>query len=234
MDATALILAAGGRGLRFGGACLKTLVALEGEPVVRRALRAFAGRVAHTVLVVPAGCEAAFAAAVGDVSGALEIVAGGARRQDSVAAGLRALPTGAAWVLVHDAARPLVAPETVAAVLAAARAHGAAIPVVPVDSTLKAVAPDGRVRHTVAREELCLVQTPQGFRRDLLEAALARAGGADRTFTDESALLEDAGFAVMTVPGDPFNRKITTSADLAWAASWLRAGGLRAAATGAV
>ena len=221
MDAVALILVAAGRGIRFGGERLKTLVELEGEPVVARSLRAFTGMVAYKVVVVPAGHEAAFAEAVQSIEGSVRVVTGGARRQDSVAAGLRSVPAGFDWILVHDAARPLVARETVSAVLEAARAHGAAIPVVRVDSTVKAVDRNGKVLRTVPREELRLVQTPQGFRRDLLEEAFERAGSDERTFTDEAAMLEHAGLEVMTVPGDPSNRKITTAADLAWVRAWL-------------
>ena len=125
---------------------------------------------------------------------------------------------------MHDAARPLVDPDTVAAVLAAARAHGAAVPVTPIQSTVKAVDPDGAVKQTVPREHLRLVQTPQGFRRDLLERAFQSDAAREQTFTDEAALLEYGGVKVMTVPGRPFNVKITTPADLAWAEAWLAAG----------
>jgi len=225
MEATGLILVAAGQGLRFGADRPKPLVELGGRPLVAWSMEAFRAVVDRAVLVVPAGREAEFGAAVSDVALPLTVVAGGARRQDSVAAGLEALEPDVPWVLVHDAARPLVDGGTVRSVLEATRAHGAAIPVAPVHSTVKEIARDGRVTRTVPRDTLGLAQTPQGFRRDLLEDAFRRAaaGAAATAFTDEAALLEAAGVPVFTVPGPPSNLKITTPADLAWAEAWLEA-----------
>ena len=130
------------------------------------------------------------------------VVAGGARRQDSVAAGVRA--TQAEVVLVHDGARPFVAVDVIEAVAAASRAHGAAIPVLPVVDSLKRVA-SGTVVATPAREGLFRAQTPQGARREhLLAAAEALAGGPE-VFGDEAELLARHGVAVSTVSGDPAN-----------------------------
>ena len=229
MEATGLILVAAGQGLRFGADRPKPLVELGGSPLVARALGAFRGFVDHVVLVVPAGEEGAFAAAVAAGVAApsrLRVVAGGERRQDSVAAGLAVLEAEVAWVLVHDAARPLVSARIVQAVLEATREHGSAIPVVPVHSTVKETAADGRIERTVPRRALRLAQTPQGFRRDLLENAyrLATAAPTPITFTDDAGLLEAAGTPVFTVPGSPANLKITTPADLAWARAWLESG----------
>jgi 2-C-methyl-D-erythritol 4-phosphate cytidylyltransferase/2-C-methyl-D-erythritol 2,4-cyclodiphosphate synthase len=156
------------------------------------------------------------------------IVAGGPRRQESVAAGLAALDTLAVTsttgssgdarddrvVLVHDGGRPAVSAELVGAVARAAAEHGAAIPVVPIVDTVKRI-DDGWIGDTVERAGLGVAQTPQGARRSLLDAALERfpASGA-RTFTDEAALLEACRIPVHAIPGEPMNLKVTTPDDL--------------------
>jgi 2-C-methyl-D-erythritol 4-phosphate cytidylyltransferase/2-C-methyl-D-erythritol 2,4-cyclodiphosphate synthase len=147
------------------------------------------------------------------------VVAGGATRQQSVAAGVRWLqaadPDGPARpVLVHDGARPLVSPALVAAVAAATAAHGAAIPVLPIAETVKRVG-DGMVLETVDRASLAAAQTPQGARRRLLLDAWATfPPDGDREFTDEAALLEACRLPVHALPGDPANLKVTLPDDL--------------------
>ena len=171
------------------------------------------------------------------------VVEGGATRRASVAAGLAALPRDARWVLVHDAARPLARPALFAAVLRAARRTGAAAPGRPVSDTLKAAR--GRlIARTVSRDGLWAVQTPQAFRRDLLERAHARvrarvlrtdsratrgvlssvgAGLAPaRVVTDDAELVERLGARVALVPGPRTNLKITTPEDRAIADALLR------------
>jgi 2-C-methyl-D-erythritol 4-phosphate cytidylyltransferase/2-C-methyl-D-erythritol 2,4-cyclodiphosphate synthase len=145
------------------------------------------------------------------------VVEGGARRQDSVAAGVAALGEGSPddVVLVHDGARPLVSPELVARVAAAAAEYGAAIPVVPVAETLKRVV-DGRVAATVDRVLLAAAQTPQGVRRDVLARGWAeRPPGGPATWTDEAALLEACRIPVHVVSGESMNLKVTLPDDLA-------------------
>ena len=148
----------------------------------------------------------------------VDVVAGGARRQESVHAGFVAFdrldPDEAGVVLVHDAARPAVDPALVGAVSDAVARHGAAIPIVPVAETLKRI--DGAlVGSTVDRTGLGAAQTPQGARRDLLRAAYRRfPADGPATFTDEASLLEACGVAVHVVAGDPANIKVTLPADL--------------------
>ena len=151
------------------------------------------------------------------------VVAGGARRQESVAAGLAALdglddadPADSdPIVLVHDGARPLVDPDLVSRIAHAAATHGAAIPVLPVAETLKRV-DDGRVVETIEREGLATAQTPQGVRRSILRGALERfPAEGPQTWTDEAALLEACRIAVHAIPGDPSNLKVTLPGDLA-------------------
>lgn len=143
------------------------------------------------------------------------VVAGGARRRDSVEAGLRA--SKAEWLAIHDAARALAPPELFARGLAAAQNTGAAIPAVPLKDTIKRVA-NSRVVGTPLREEHVAVQTPQVFRRDLLERALALT---DEDVTDEAALVERLGIQVATFAGDERAFKVTTPLDFALARTLL-------------
>ena len=139
-------------------------------------------------------------------------VAGGSRRQESVARGVAA--THSEVVLVHDAARPLVTPALVAKVARAARSEGAAIPVVPVAEALKRVEGEW-VGATIDRSGMAVAQTPQGARRELLDRAWAVfPPEGEREFTDEAALLEAAGIPVAAVPGEPVNLKVTVPDDL--------------------
>ena len=159
-------------------------------------------------------------------AGVVAVVAGGRRRQDSVAAGFRALDDAGDLaaeddpVLVHDGARPLVQPALVDAVAQATARHGAAIPVIPVADTLKRL-DGGLVGETVDRSELAAAQTPQGARRRLLRQALAGADPAQDA-TDEASLLEAAGIPVHVVAGDPANVKVTVPEDLARVMATLR------------
>ena len=190
-----------------------------------RALRPFTAHreVAHVVVVLPAGQLAhppEFLAQV--AGGSLTLVEGGAERSHSVAAGLAALNADCAVVLVHDAARPFVQPDTIDAVVKVVRGGVAAIAALPITDTVKEVAPDDprRVVRTVPRDRLWRAQTPQGFPRTLLVEAHERAQRAGLTATDDAALVERLGATVVVVPDSPRNIKITTAEDLAWADAW--------------
>jgi 2-C-methyl-D-erythritol 4-phosphate cytidylyltransferase len=137
------------------------------------------------------------------------LVAGGARRLDSVRAGLEAAE-GAEWVVIHDAARPLVTDALIVEGLRAARETGAAIAAVPVIDTIKEVE-EGVVRSTPPRDRLWAAQTPQVFRRSLLVEA-ERAASAD--VTDDAALVEALGVVVKVYPGSYGNIKVTTAVDV--------------------
>ena len=140
------------------------------------------------------------------------VVAGGASRSASVRAGLAQVPAGVDAVVVHDAARPLAHPGLFSAVLeAVAGGADGAVAAVPVADTLKRVGADGGVVETVDRSGLWAVQTPQGFRLDVLQAAHA----GDPEATDDAGLVEAAGGRVVVVPGDRRNLKVTDPADLA-------------------
>ena len=221
------VIVGAGSGERLGlvGGRRKALAPLGGEPLFVRGLRAFAAAagVERSVLAVhPADLAAAREAAF-SLEKALRpaaVVAGGARRQDSVANALEAVPGEVDLVLVHDAARPFVRPETISAVAAAAAETGAAIAAVPESETVKEVAA-GRVRATVPREALWRARTPQGVRRALLYELLSRALVDGLEVTDEAALLEHYGHAVAVVRDSDENFKITTPGDLALAEALL-------------
>ncbi|TDE10429.1 2-C-methyl-D-erythritol 4-phosphate cytidylyltransferase [Jiangella asiatica] len=221
----ACILVAAGRGERLGGDRPKAFAELAGRPLVEYALRALARSRAHDVVaVVPAGLENDPA-----LDGATRVVAGGATRQESVLLGLRALPGSVDVVLVHDAARCLAPPELFDAVVdAVAARHDAVVPGLAVVDTVKQVDDGGRVIATPDREALRAVQTPQGFRRSVLErahaaAGPASAGSADPPASDDAGLVERLGLPVYVVPGHPDAFKITQPMDLLLAEAVLAA-----------
>lgn len=151
----------------------------------------------------------------------IEVVDGGTERSDSVAAGLEKVKPEADFVCVHDAARPCMANEWIDKVFAAAEKCGAALFAVPVPGTLKRVGPENRIEETVSREGLWEAQTPQVFRRELLEKAYAQREGFPAT--DDAQLVERLGHPVTVVPGSPVNLKITTREDLRLAEQALKA-----------
>jgi 2-C-methyl-D-erythritol 4-phosphate cytidylyltransferase len=216
-----VVVVAAGQGTRLGGETPKQYQPIGGVPMVLRAVRPFAAHpdVAQVALVLPPADAEAPPAFLRGVAGAgLVVVAGGAERSDSVAAGLRALGPECTVVLVHDAARPFVGRAVIDAVIAHARAGEGAVAAVRVSDTLKqATAEDAtRVARTVPRDGLWRAQTPQGFPRAVLERAYAaapREGGAP----DDAALVERIGVLVRLVPDSPRNMKVTTSEDLALA-----------------
>jgi 2-C-methyl-D-erythritol 4-phosphate cytidylyltransferase/2-C-methyl-D-erythritol 2,4-cyclodiphosphate synthase len=218
------IVVAAGSSARMGGPD-KLAAQLGGRPLLAWTLDALAGSmsIARIVVVTTAAKVPAIAGAAWLPDRVSAVVAGGARRQDSVAAGAEALADGPkdGVILVHDGARPLVSPGLVDAVSAATAVHGAAIPVVPVVDTLKRIE-DGLVVGTVERSRLAAAQTPQGVRRDVLAAAYAAFPPAGReTWTDEAALLEACRIPVHAIPGEPANLKVTLPVDLRWVESAL-------------
>jgi 2-C-methyl-D-erythritol 4-phosphate cytidylyltransferase/2-C-methyl-D-erythritol 2,4-cyclodiphosphate synthase len=225
----AVIIAAGGRGTRFGGTLPKQWLMLAGQTLLQRSVAAFdQHREVHEIVVVlpsdALDADAPTPLPPTSTTKAMCYVAGGARRQDSVANGFAAVSPEADVVLVHDAARPLVSDAVISRTIAAAAESGAAIAAVPVHDTVKqAEDRDGHpfIARTLPRETLHLAQTPQGFRRDVLAAAIAQGGGAD--VTDEAGWAERAGYPVRLVSGDADNMKITTERDLARAQALLGA-----------
>lgn len=152
----------------------------------------------------------------------LQVVAGGATRQESVRRGLEAVPEAAEYVVVHDAVRPLVTKQIIERVVEAARRFGAATAGLPVADTVKRADGDGVIVETVDRTGLWSIQTPQAFRADWLREAHRRAAERGAQFTDDAGMVEALGRPVRVVEGDPRNIKLTRPDDLRLARVWQR------------
>ncbi len=241
------VVVAAGASERMGGRD-KLSADLAGRPVLAWSIAAIAASpLVQRIVLVRSAAKAAEARPSWLPDKVVAVVAGGARRQDSVAAGIRVLDDARAGgavargavargatdtrvLLVHDGARPLVTPALVEAVARAAAEHGAAIPIMPVTETLKRIAGDA-VLATIDRGSTATAQTPQGIRWDVLRDAIGKVSPEDAAeLTDEAALLEAAGVAVRAVPGEAANLKITRQEDLALAEA--RLAGIGATRTG--
>ncbi len=238
--AWAIVVAAGqGKRMRtgpFARGPRKPFVELAGRPILLRTLDAIArsGAVERTVVAVAAGDLAAAEELIGPERERLRveaIVEGGARRQESVARALAAVPEEVDLVAVHDGARPLVEPELFDRALDAARRTGASCVSLPVGETLKRVdrSEEGAgsppmIGGTVDRSRLWAAQTPQAFRRADLARLLDEAGRDGAHLTDDAQAFDRAGLPVEAVPGSPRNIKITTPEDLAMAEAILAGG----------
>lgn len=211
MTETVAVVPAAGSGQRLGAGIPKAFVELGGRTMLRRAVDGLidSGVIDRIVVAAPAGRIDETAALL---DGRVSVIEGGPERSDTVriALGVSGDP---AFVLVHDAARPLTPPAQIQRVVAALRdGLRAVVPVLPVADTIKAVDANGVVLGTPERAGLRAVQTPQGFETDLLRRAYHRAGVAP--VTDDASLVENLGIPVNTVAGDPLAFKITTALDL--------------------
>ena len=222
------IIAAGGRGERLGAGQPKQLLSIGGQTILERSVNAFLAHDAVDEVVVALPKEIAIHLPVylTNTVKPLSIVAGGARRQDSVAAAFAAVSDRCDVVVIHDAARPFASDDLIARTIAAAAESGAAVAAVEARDTVKQVR-DGIVNATLDRRTIFLAQTPQAFRRAVLRDALAITSDA----TDEASLAEQAGHPVRVVDGEASNIKITTPDDLAMAEAISR-GGAKPARTG--
>jgi len=223
------IIAAGGRGSRFGGAQPKQLQPLAGVPILKRTVDALLNGYAFDEVVV--ALPADLAAHPPDYLDDVIVVEGGERRQDSVANAVRAVAPSSQVIVIHDAARPLVTPALIERTIDAAVKHGAAIAALQARDTVKRGDAGRVIRGTLPRDEIFLAQTPQAFRVGVLRDALAIASTATDA-TDEAMLAEAAGHHVHLVDGDPRNLKITTPEDLVIAEAFVQSGGARPPRTG--
>ena len=226
---TVAIVPAGGSGKRMGGGIPKQYLPLGGIPVLVRSLQAFqsAQAVDEIFLVVPEGdIPEVQKTVVGRyrLSKVSQVVAGGARRQDSVKNALVHLREEHGIVLVHDGVRPFVSGGLIQRVIDAAIAEGAAALGVPVKDSVKEANAAGWVIRTVSREGLWLTQTPQAFRKTLILAAYERAAADGFCGTDDASLVERMGAPVRMIPGDCHNIKVTTPEDLVMGEALLRQG----------
>jgi len=227
MHVTAII-AAGGRGQRFGGVEPKQLLSIGGRPILERSVEAFLAHPSIDAVVValpqplvddpPSYLRPPAGAGGGGSTKPLRLVAGGDRRQDSVANAFSSVDASSDIIVIHDAARPFVTSDLITRTIAAAAEAGAAVAAVASRDTVKrsaAAAGSGRtVSETLPRDTIFLAQTPQAFRRGVLEQALATAARESLDATDEATLVERAGHAVRLVEGDASNIKITVAGDL--------------------
>jgi 2-C-methyl-D-erythritol 4-phosphate cytidylyltransferase len=223
-DAAAIIVAAG-RGLRFGGRRRKQYVLLKGRPLLRWSVEAFANSpsVGALIVVVPQTDVRRVTRQLASLKTQkyMKVVAGGKTRSESVRRGLKAIPGGLAWVAVHDGVRPLVTSAVIERTFAGARRYGAAIAACRSKDTVKLAQSNGCIKTTPSRESVWLAQTPQIFKRTLLERAHAR--NANRTVTDDAQLVERLGNRVKLVESPPENLKVTVPSDLEMARLILKA-----------
>ncbi len=229
-----VILPAAGLGTRMAPGhatanAAKQFLSLAGVPILVHSLRAFAAvPQVSAIIVAVRGSEIARAESLlaeHQLAGRVTVVEGGDSRQESVGRALAAVHAeDDDVVLVHDAVRPLIDPNTIARTIEAVVEHGAAIVGLPAIDTIKQVdrtAHGAIIRTTIPREYVVHAQTPQGFRWSILKRAFAEADADGFAGTDEASLVERAGCLVAVVPGSPANLKITQPGDLELAEFYL-------------
>ena len=220
-DATMRVVAlipAAGQGRRLAADVEKQYVPLRGVPILARTLKVFedhplvdgivlavGGRqrkILEKVILEPHPCRKI-----------IQVVDGGAERQESVARALQAVPPECELVVIHDGVRPLLTSELLTSVVEAAGSGGAALAAIPARDTVKSVG-DGQVKATLDRGGIWLAQTPQAFQASLIRRAHEQAARDQIVGTDDAALVERLGVSVRVVPGSEENIKVTTPADL--------------------
>jgi 2-C-methyl-D-erythritol 4-phosphate cytidylyltransferase len=217
--ANVAIITAAGIGKRMGTGKPKQYLELAGRPILCHTLDKFQAASSVNAIIIVADMSSI------DVvknqilkkysySKVKWVVTGGEKRQDSVAAGLRAAPEGYELVCIHDGVRPFVTPGLIDKSFEMAKEHGACIVAIPVKDTIKRVNDVGKILETVERSGLWRAQTPQTFRYDVLESAMSQAMGEEFYATDDAALVEHIGHNVYVLPGNEQNIKITTPEDL--------------------
>lgn len=216
----AVLLLAAGSGKRFGSEVPKQYCVVADRPLVLHTLESLAreSRICLVQPVIAAG-DMVFRGVVEGKAFPFELaepVTGGAERSLSMQRGLAALPDDIDLVAVHDAARPLPSAALLKDVLDVAAEHGAAVPGMAVNDTIKRIDQTGKVVETPDRTTLVAVQTPQVARREWFETALEKEQGRLHLHTDDASVLEAAGYPVYVSRGDSVNRKITTPEDMAW------------------
>ena len=226
MARTEVIIVAGGQGRRMKISGPKAFLTLASGPLFTHALKIFSQveEISGIILVVPPGEEEQAAVLCRQTQGTGQvrtIVSGGARRQDSVRTGLEQLSPRTEIVLVHDAARPFIDTALVQRVRMAAEKTGAAVPGVRITDTLKRINSENRVEANVDRRNMMAIQTPQGFKSEILRRAYSQAWKQNLTATDDAGLVEYLGVPVTVVEGDPCNFKLTTPQDMIFAEAWL-------------
>lgn len=217
------VLLAAGNSTRMGGSRSKVLEKLEGRPALCRSLEVLdrCPLIGEICLVCREQDRADMLPLTSGLNTPVQVVPGGAQRQDSVEQGVEALTGPWEYVAIHDGARPLVTEGVLAAVCRDAMAYGAATAAVPSKDTCKLADEAGFVAATPARDRLWAVQTPQAFSLALYREALGKARAAGQSYTDDCQLIEAAGGSVKLTMGDYRNIKLTTPEDLLAARAYL-------------
>lgn len=224
---TFAVVPAAGRGVRMGGNQPKQFLMLTGKPILAHTIERLsqAPFISGMFLVVPPDLiphtEEMVEQYCSDCGLAIQVIAGGKERQDSVYNALQLLPAECDWVLIHDGVRPFTSVKLLQNTWEAAGKHGAAIAAVTATDTIKR-AQNGRVLETLERQQIILVQTPQVFRRDLILDAYREAHKQGWVGTDDASFVERMNLRVDIVEGEYSNIKVTRSSDLVWA-EWLLA-----------
>jgi 2-C-methyl-D-erythritol 4-phosphate cytidylyltransferase len=225
---TVAIVPAAGSGNRMGRDVSKQYLSLGGTPLLVHTLKVFEEcPLVDALLVVVPPRDIEFVRnnvlAPWNMKKVAGVIPGGKERQDSVRAGIEALDPDAGVVIVHDAVRPFITVELISQCIRTAGEEGAVAVGVPLKDTVKEVGPDGRVMRTCDRSLLWLTQTPQAFRRDIIENAHRAAVRDGFRGTDDASLVERLRIAVRMIRGDYGNIKITTPEDLVIAEALLAA-----------
>ncbi|GMR14858.1 MAG: 2-C-methyl-D-erythritol 4-phosphate cytidylyltransferase [Gammaproteobacteria bacterium] len=221
------LIPAAGHGTRYGGAVLKQYLPVCGKAVLAHSIRAFQFHpLIAGITVILAEDDQLFASAVGQLSTVVDMVIGGDTRAQSVRNGLQSVSDKypqTNWVLIHDAARPCLSPESLDRLLEQGlQSADGAILAMPVGDTLKRAGETQEIVATVDRRGLWAAQTPQLFRLGALSDAIDLALRDERELTDEASAMEFAGARPKLVMGSAANIKITHSSDLAIAEAWLK------------
>ena len=225
---SAIILAAG-KGSRMKGKMRKQYLDLSGQPVLVHSIVAFdsCSLVEEIFLVIPKKdveyCQKKILSLL-DLKNHINLVHGGAKRQDSVYNGLQAINKNTDTVVIHDGVRPFIKTEDLKRCILGSKKFGACILGTPASDTLKSVDKSDIIETTLSRDNIWLVQTPQAFQYDLILKAHETARRDGYVGTDDASLVERLGEDVKIISGSRFNIKITKKEDLAIAKVMFDAG----------
>jgi len=223
------IIVASGKGIRMKGSMRKQYLDLSGRPVLAHSIMTFdsCGLVDEIFLVIPKEdveyCQNKILSLL-DLNNQINLVCGGAKRQDSVYNGLKAITKNTDIVVIHDGVRPFIQPEEIEECILVSKKYGACILGTPASDTLKRVDKSDIIETTLSRENIWLAQTPQVFRFDLILKAHETARRDGYVGTDDASLVERLGEDVKIINGGRFNIKITKKEDLAIAKAMFDAG----------
>ncbi|MBA7495270.1 2-C-methyl-D-erythritol 4-phosphate cytidylyltransferase [subsurface metagenome] len=214
-----VIIAAGGVGRRFAKDQPKQFCLLKGKPILSWSISRFeeCPLVGGIILVVPRGMERYTRQSVlspCNYQKVKTVVKGGKERRDSVMQGLNMLETDTDTVLVHDGVRPIISQELIIKVIQATERWEAVVPGLPVREMVKRVGRDNLVKETLDRKKIYLIQTPQGFKKDIICQAYGQARKRGWQANDDASLVERLGTIVKMIPGEETNVKITSPQDL--------------------